>query len=165
MKKRWYLKFTFQLTQFTEAKVMVKTTKKVIATDTLLKVKPVREKRIPFIIQIWTGRAPALINQSHPSLCISQASDQPLLSSVKTAAIYSLIPLFLIHDPIPPVHNSPLSSAQHVASLSYSSFIKRRGMPPLCRRPRGGEEGGREEICWWLKDGGLPLQGGCGLAE
>lgn len=57
-----------------------------------------------------------------------------------------LIPLFFIHDPILSVYNSLLSSARYVASLSYSSFIKRRGKPPLHGLPRRGE--GREESCW-----------------
>lgn len=77
-----------------------------------------------------------------------------------------LFPLFLIHDPIFSVYNSYFSSAKHVASLSYSSFIKRRGDVSILQASQGRRKGkGGEENCWWQKDGGLPTQGGCGSVE
>lgn len=74
-----------------------------------------------------------------------------------------LIPLFFILDPILSVYNSLLSAARCVASLSRSSFIKRRGKPPLHGLPRRGE--GRKENCWsdrgWWTSTSVPQRPPC----
>lgn len=91
-----------------------------------LKQKPLEDKKI---ISILTD-----LDHSLSSRCISQASYQP----EKSAAVCSLLPLSFIHDPILSMCNRGLSCAHRAASLSYSSFIKRREKPPLYRLPRGG---------------------------
>lgn len=106
------------------------------------------------------------LNKPQPFIALS-VFHRPPLSSVKAAAICSLIPLFFIHDPILSLYNSLLFSAPRVAFLSCSSFIKSRGKPPLYRLSRGGEGmSGRERrtVDGW-RNCGLPLQGGCSLAE